>query len=271
VLRALILGMLQGGTEFLPVSSSGHLVLVPWLLGWSAPSLAFDAVLHWGTAIAVVVYFWREWVDMIHSALRSIVQRSFVDDEARLAWLIVLGAIPAAVLGYLLNDFFERLFSQPAVTAGFLLITAAFLLGSELLGRAVRRVDEINWKDALVVGFAQALAILPGISRSGSTISAGLIRGLRRDTAARYSFLLGTPVILGAGLFKLVDLVQGGDLAAQYPALLVGFFAAGAVGLGCIHFFLRYLRRRGLVPFAIYCTAAGIGCLIVAAVRGGGG
>jgi len=269
IFRSLVLGILQGATEFLPVSSSGHLVLVPWLLGWESPGLAFDAVMHWGTALAVVVYFWRDWVALVRSGLQSIRQRSFVNEQARLAWLIILGIIPAAVLGYLLDDFFEGLFGRPAMAGGFLLVTAALLVTSELLSRASRDVEEMNWKDALVVGLAQALAIVPGISRSGATISAGLARGLCRDLAARYSFLLGTPVILGAGLFKLVDLAQMGNLVAQAPSLLVGFVAAGIVGVGCIHFLLRYLRQRRLYPFAVYCAVAGIACLVVAAVRGG--
>jgi undecaprenyl-diphosphatase len=197
-------------------------------------------------------------------------QRSLAGEGARLAWLIVLGTVPAAVLGFFLDDFFERLFARPVMAAAFLLVTAIFLVASELLGRASRAVNEMNWKDALAIGLAQALAIVPGISRSGATISAGLARGLGRDAAARYSFMLGTPIVVAAGLFKLVDLVQEGSMLAQAPALAVGFLAAGLVGLGCIHFLLQYLRRRRLFPFAIYCAAVGILCLIVAVIRGAG-
>ena len=267
--QALVLGVLQGATEFLPVSSSGHLVLLPWLLGWDSPSLAFDAVVHWGTALAVIVYFWRDWITIAQAVFRSLLDRSLADSQARLAWFIVLGTIPAALIGYLLNDFFESMFGRPAAAAGFLLVTAVILALSERLGRRERGLDTLTWRDALLVGLAQALAILPGISRSGSTIAAGLARGLRRKPAARFSFLLATPIILGAGLLQVLDLVQMGGWAGQAPALVVGFVAAGAVGLSCIHFLMRYLQHRRLYPFAVYCAVAGVVCLLVPLVRGG--
>ena len=266
--QAFILGILQGATEFLPVSSSGHLVLVPWLLGWPASSLAFDAVVHWGTAVAVIIYFWRDWVTLVSAVWKSTILRSpDQESEARLAWLILLGTVPAALIGYLLEDFFEEMFTRPIAAACFLLVTAALLTTSERLGRRERDLDTLDWLDALLVGLAQALAIFPGISRSGSTIAAGLARGLRREPAARFSFLLATPVILGAGLLKVVDLAQTGGLAAQAPLLVVGFVAAGVVGFGCIHFLLRYLQRRPLYPFAIYCAVGSIVCLLIALVR----
>jgi len=267
--QALFLGFLQGATEFLPVSSSGHLVLVPWLLGWDSPGLVFDAVVHWGTALAVVVYFWRDWISIAQAVFRSLLDRSLADSQVRLAWFIVLGTIPAALLGYLLEDFFEAMFGRPAAAAGFLLVTAAILTISERLGRRERDLDTLTWLDALLVGLAQALAILPGISRSGSTIAAGLVRGLRREAAARFSFLLATPIIIGAGLLKVLALAQAGGLAAQAPTLAVGFVVAGAVGLGCIYFLMRYLQRRSLYPFAVYCAVASLLCLLVALVRGG--
>ncbi len=279
IIQAILLGILQGATEFLPVSSSGHLVLVPWLLGWSAPGLAFDAVVHWGTAVAVVVYFWRDWVALVGAAVRSLPQiisreggfskaNPVCDPEARLAWLILLGSVPAAVIGYLLDDFFEGMFARPVAAANFLLVTAALLVASERWGRRERGLATLTWPDALLVGLAQAVAIFPGISRSGATIAAGLSRGLQREPAARFSFLLATPIILGAGLLKLIDLAHAGGLGAQAPTLGVGFAAAAAVGLGCIHFLLRYLQNRRLYPFAVYCAAAGVACLLVALVRG---
>jgi undecaprenyl-diphosphatase len=268
LLHAFFLGILQGATEFLPVSSSGHLVLVPWLLGWESPGLAFGVVVHWGTALAIVVYFWRDWFALIQAALRSLYQRSLADPDARLFWLIVLGTIPAVPIGWKLEDFFEMLFARPVAAASFLLVTAVFLAASEHLGRRERDLDALTWLDALIIGLAQALAIFPGISRSGATIAAGLARGLRRESAARFSFLLATPIILGAGLLELVDLAQVGELTAQVPALIVGFLSAGVVGFGCIHFLLRYLRRRRLYPFAVYCAVAGVACLLVALVRG---
>ena len=298
ILHAFLLGVLQGATEFLPVSSSGHLVLVPWLLGWPAPGLVFDAVVHWGTAVAVVAYFWRDWVSLVRAALGSVwglllrilrtspsaekpqaggaiselepTAQSAPDcpPDARLAWLILLGTLPAAFAGWLLEDFFEGMFARPAAAAAFLLVTAALLTASERLGRRERDLATLACPDALLVGLAQALAIFPGISRSGATIAAGLARGLRREPAARFSFLLATPVILGAGLLKVVDLAQMGGLAVQAPTLVVGFLAAAVVGFGCIYFLLRYLQRRRLYPFAVYCAVAGVACLLVALIRG---
>ena len=266
--QAFILGVLQGATEFLPVSSSGHLVLVPWLLNWTASSLAFDAVVHWGTAVAVIAYFWRNWVTLASAFIKATILKSPDHKSgARMVWFILLGTIPAALLGYLLDDFFEAMFGRPTVAAGFLLVTATLLAASERMGRRERDLDTLDWLDALLIGLAQALAIFPGISRSGSTIATGLARGLRRESAAQFSFLIATPVILGAGLLKVLDLAQAGGLAAQAPALVVGFVTAGAVGLGCIHFLMHYLQRRSLYPFAIYCAAAGIICLIVAFAR----
>jgi len=299
ILQAILLGVLQGATEFLPVSSSGHLVLVPWLLGWSEPGLAFDTVVHWGTALAVVAYFWREWVWMVRAALRSLrrvltwrgsrtsssteglgagVDTSEPESpsepmrgsaaDSRLAWLVLLGTVPAALIGWLLDDFFEEMFARPMAAAAFLLVTAALLTASERLGRRERGLGELTWLDALVVGLAQAFAIFPGISRSGATISAGLARRLQREPSARFSFFLATPIILGAGLLQLVDLAQAGGLAAQAPTLIAGFLVAAVVGFGCIHFLLRYLQRHRLYPFAIYCAIAGVVCLLVALARG---
>jgi undecaprenyl-diphosphatase len=230
--------------------------------------LTFDAVVHWGTAVAVLVYFWRDWLALAGAALRSLRERSLVDPEARVAWLLLLGTVPGAALGYLLDDFFEGMFSRPAAAAIFLLVTAALLALSEWLGGQGRDLTSMRWPDGLVIGVAQALAIFPGISRSGATISAGLARGLRREAAARFSFLLSTPIILGAGLLKVIDLVQAGSLATQTPALTVGFVAAAVVGLGCIHFLLRYLRSHRLYPFALYCLSAGLLCLVVLLIRG---
>ena len=199
--QALILGILQGATEFLPLSSSGHLVLVPWILDWQPAGLVFDAVVHWGTALAVIVYFRRDWVALIGAALRSLRPGTPVEAEARLAWLIALGTIPAALIGYLLEGFFEGMFAQPVPAAGFLLLTATLLVLSERMGRRERDLEALNWSDVVLIGLAQALAILPGISRSGATIAAGLALGLRREQAARFSFHKIPPGKNGRPLF----------------------------------------------------------------------
>jgi len=276
--QALILGIIQGATEFLPVSSSGHLVLAPWLLGWNRPEsawyldptdpfqLAFDVVLHLGTILAVLVYFWRDWLDLIQGIFHAIRQRTIDDPKAKLALLIILGTIPAALIGFTLDEFFESMFQQEAAAAAFLLVTATFLFLTERLGRRERELEQMTWLDALLIGLGQALAIFPGISRSGATIATGLTRGLKREPAARFSFLLATPVILGAGAFKILDLAQAGDLTGRAPALVAGFLGASIVGFGCIYFLLRYLQRHRLYPFAIYCAALGSISLIIAAI-----
>lgn len=258
ITHTLFLGLLQGATEFLPVSSSGHLVLVPWLLGWPVPSLAFDALVHWATALAVLGYFWRDWVALLRGLWRAFHSRSWNEPGARLSALLVVGTIPGAVIGWLLEDFFEKVFSQPRAAAAFLLVTAVLLTLSERWVWRERKRDIPSWSGALVVGLAQALAIFPGISRSGATIAAGMTQGLRRRSAARFSFLLATPIILGAGFLQISELFQTGPLAIQALALLVGFLAALLMGLACIHFLLRYLQRRPLYPFAIYCALFGI-------------
>jgi undecaprenyl-diphosphatase len=264
--QALLLGIIQGATEFLPVSSSGHLVLVPWLLDWTeTPSLAFDTIVHLGTAIAVLIYFWRDWLALLQGGLHAIRRKSLADDKTRLIFWIIIGTIPAALLGYTLEDFFEDIFSKPIAVASFLLVTAMFLTLAERLGQRKKSLEQMTWLDALVIGCGQALAIVPGISRSGATIAAGLARKLDQTSAARFSFLLATPIILGVGGLKVLDLLEAGTLTVQIPLLITGFSSAGITGLGCIHFLMRYLQRRSLYPFAIYCGTIGITCLIVAA------
>lgn len=263
LIHAFLLGLLQGATEFLPVSSSGHLVLVPWFLGWPAPGLVYDALVHWGTAVAVVAYFWREWAALLGAAWRAVRRRSLADPQARLLALLILGTIPGAVIGWLLEDFFAGMFNRPAAASAFLLVTAAVLALSERFSSRERGMDHLSWVDVLAIGLAQAAAILPGLSRSGMTIAAGMGRGLRRESAARFSFLLSTPIILGAGLLQVWNLVQAGALAAQAPALVVGFLSALATGLACIHYLLRYLQRYPLYPFAVYCAGLGVLGLII--------
>ncbi len=276
--QALLLGLVQGATEFIPVSSSGHLVLVPWLLGWDKAPLAFDTTVHWGTLVAVVAVFWRDlwgllWAGLDElragsARLRGQVVVGRPTPQGRLAWAIVLGSLPAALAGFFLQDFFEDLFGKPTAAAGLLLATAAILTFSEWLGGRGRPLLAIGWLDALFVGLAQALAIMPGISRSGATIAAGLVRDVGREAAARFSFLLSTPVILGAGLFKLLDLAETGGLGDLAGALVVGFVVAAVSGYVCIRWLLAYLARRPLYVFAAYCGAFAVFNLLLAFLRG---
>ena len=278
--QALVLGILQGATEFIPVSSSGHLTLVPWLLNWQFDPLlkgAFDVLTHWGTLVAVVAVFWRDlWAlflgglrtlgGLLEGGIRGIASRAQQDSQGRLAWLIVIGSIPAAVLGLLLEDFFEILFGTPPLVSLLLLVTAGLLALSEWRGKKGREVEDLGVLDALLIGLGQALAIAPGISRSGATIASGLLRGIKREAAARFSFLLSTPVIVGAGIWQLKDLFEAGGEVALGP-MIAGFVASAVVGYACIRFLLGYLRRKGLYPFAIYCALAGTACLVISLVR----
>lgn len=274
IFRALVLGVVQGATEFIPVSSSGHLVVVPWLLGWhqdEASALLFDTVLHWGTLLAIFVFFWQDFLAIAKATLGSLVSRSLADVNARLGWFIVIGSIPAAVTGLLFKDFFEGLFNAPLAAGLFLLVTAALLAGSEQMTRHLRsrnRLDCLSWMDTVVIGLAQAIALAPGISRSGSTIAAGLARGVRRDAAARFSFLLGTPAFLGAGLLQMTDALSANSSAvlAQAPALIVGFVASAISGFLAIRFLLSYLRTRSLYVFAVYCALLGVFVIVLSFV-----
>jgi undecaprenyl-diphosphatase len=271
--QALILGLVQGVTEFIPISSSGHLVLVPWLLGWEEAPLAFDTMVHWGTLVAVLGVFWRELWGLLVAALKSLLailddSRAYDRVQARLAWAILLGSLPAALAGFFLADFFEELFGKPVAAAGLLLVTTGILTLSERLSRQERPMSAIGWSDALFIGGAQAFAIMPGISRSGATIAAGLTREIQREVAARFSFLLSVPVILGAGLFKLLELVTEGGLGDLVGAMAVGFVVAAVSGYVCIRWLLNYLARRPLYVFAVYCLLFGLFNLVVALVRG---
>jgi len=266
IVQALLLGIVQGLTEFIPVSSSAHLVLVPWIMGWKEADVAFDAVIHLGTLVAVVAFFWRDLWRLGLAWLASVRFRSLnPDPDRKLAWLILVGTVPAAVLGFLLQDWFESLFGQPGAVAVLLLVTGTILVLSERLSRREREMSQMGWLDTLAIGLAQAAAIAPGISRSGATIAAGLFRGLTREAAARYSFLLGTPIILGAGLLKLRDLFRSGALVTQAPELLIGFLAAAVTGYVCIQFLLRYVQRNTLTLFAVYCWLGGVGALALVA------
>ncbi len=254
--EALLLGMIQGATEFLPISSSGHLVIVPALLGWNEPSLELIAIAHVGTLLAVLVYF-REDIWAITRAVLTALgdRRPMATPEARLGWYILAGTVPAALAGLWFEDGLDAIFGAPQAAAAFLLVTAALLLLAERALNERLTLADMGWVDAILIGLAQMLALLPGISRSGSTIAAGIVRGLDRATAARYSFLLGIPAIAGAGLLSVVELAQSPANAGQVPGLLVSFAAAAVVGYLCIHFLLGWLRRRRLLPFAVYCVA----------------
>lgn len=271
LIQALILGILQGIAEFAPISSSAHLILVPWLFGWeegATSGLQFDVALHLGTLGAVLVYFRKELWILIKAGFASIFQGGIKGDPNRkLAWLLVLGTIPAALAGFFLEDTIDRIFHLGSDGQGIstqVVLAIAFMLAFfgllmylvERFARHERTLGQLSWWDAFLIGLAQTLALFPGVSRSGSTITAGMALGFRRDVAARYAFLLSVPITLGAGLKSVIDLVQewtaGAAGSSDLLVFLVGIVTAAISGYLCIHFLLEYLRTRTTMIFVIY-------------------
>jgi undecaprenyl-diphosphatase len=256
-LQALIMGVVQGLTEFLPISSSGHLIIVPALLGWTDPfidSLEFSVMLHMGTLVAVLVYFWRDWAVLIPAFFAAIRDRSLGGDPLRrLAWLLAVTTVPAIIVGVLFNDFIETSIRRPETVAVLLVVGAIIIWLADRWGPQTRRMEGLSFGEAFGIGAAQALALFPGISRSGISISAGRILGLDRDSAARFSFLMSAPIIAGAGAWEALKVVRGQGTVAIEPApLLVGFVTAMVAGLAAIHFLLRWVSRHPLTIFAVY-------------------
>jgi undecaprenyl-diphosphatase len=271
-LQALILGAVQGATEFLPISSSGHLVLAPWLLGWELePDAAFlfDVLVQWGTLAAVLAYFRSDLADLLRGAWRGIRSlRPLQDRHSRLFWLLLASSIPGAAAGLALKRPVQAAFENPMTVSAFLLLTAALLAVSERIGERTRSLTAITWVDALWIGVAQALALFPGVSRSGATIAGGLSRDLRRPEAARFSFLMSVPIMLGAGLIALKDLSElTGGRALTLP-LLIGFAASAVVGYIAIRWLIAYLSRRPLTIFVVYCTVAGLTGILLSGLYG---
>lgn len=263
ILRALFLGALQGATEFLPVSSSGHLVIVPALLGWPASSLTFDVAVHWATALAVLVYFRQDWARLLAGAWHGLRSR---DDRAgpelRFLLLLAVATLPAVAAGLVAQEPLERAIAHDPealarLAAALLLVSGAVLFVSDRLATGDRLADDVRTRGAIGVGLAQAAAILPGISRSGATIAAGLGAGLTRPEAARFSFLLATPIILGAGLLQLADVLREGLRPGEPAVLAAGFVSAAFVGYVAIGWLLRYLQRARLTVFVVYLWIAG--------------
>lgn len=267
-IEAIILGIIQGATEFLPISSSGHLILLPSILNLEEPNLNAIAIAHQGTLLAVLIYFRKDLWQILRALLAGLLDRApMAKAESRLGWYIALGTVPAIVLGLLFADTIDEVLARPEAAAVALILTGIILIIGEQLVTGRKRLSDMRWHDALIIGVAQALALVPGISRSGVTISTGLARGLNRETAARYSFLLGVPAIAGAGLIAAVELSQSPSAAEQIPQLLVTFAAAAVVGYACIHFLLNWLRQRTLYLFAAYCIIFGASYLALSWIQ----
>ncbi|HTS15365.1 MAG TPA: undecaprenyl-diphosphatase UppP [Candidatus Sulfotelmatobacter sp.] len=262
VIQAVVLGLIQGLTEFLPISSSWHLIVAPRLLGWDDPflnSAAFDVLLHMGTLVALLLYFWADLWRYLRAFLTSLAQRRIgADPDRRLAWLLLITIVPGALLGALGESFFDTFFREhsAAFLVVLMLVGAAILWLADRLGTRTRDLDGLGVRDAVVIGAGQALALFPGISRSGITISAGLYLGLTREAAARFSFLLAVPIIAGAGVWKGRELLSGGLASGDVLPLAAGFLAAVIAGVVAIVGMLGYLRRHSYDVFVGYRVLA---------------
>ena len=266
--QAIVLAIVQGLTEFLPISSTAHVTLFPWFLHWQDPGLTFDVALHAGTLFAVFAYFWRMWWDMIRAAsgVRGSVPDPEVQHQRMLFWFLVAGTIPGGIAGYLFEHAAETRFREPVVIGTSLIVVALIMWAGERMQEdVVAAVTRVGLSDALVVGVAQAFAVIPGVSRSGITMAAGLFRSMTRETAARFSFLLSTPLIAGACLKKGLEIRHEGLAPDMRLPFVVGIIVSGIVGYLVIAALLRFLEHRTFKPFIIYRIALGLVVLAHAA------
>ena len=271
--QAIVLGLLQGISELFPVSSLGHSVILPSLLGWNihqndAYFLAFLVATHLATALVLLGFFWQDWVRIVKGLGRSLRDRGIdpADTDAKLAWLLILGTIPAGILGLTLEHKLRSVFASPESASIFLMLNGLLLYGAELLRRRAPQTDEdddariakqVGWGGAFGIGAAQALALIPGFSRSGATMGGGLVAGLSNKDAARFAFLLATPIILAAAVLKLPDLFGSTGNGVRGQAL-VGALCSAATAYLSVRFLMRFFETNTLLPFAIYCGAAGL-------------
>ena len=271
IVEAVVLGIIQGLTEFLPVSSTAHLALTPWLVtqlglaNWSDPGLTFDVALHAGTLVAILLYFWRTWIQIVRAALGGkVVRFSEVRDderdltleektnERRLLWFMIIATIPAAAAGALLEKRIETTFRAPELVASMLIVVAIIMWIAERSSGFYKPLTQIGFGDALIVGICQAFAVVPGVSRSGITITGGLFRDFTREAAARFSFLLSTPIIAGAALLKLHHVLKEGLPPEMVTGFVVGMIVSAIVGYITISWFIRYLQLKTLTVFIVY-------------------
>lgn len=262
VFQAILIGLLQGLTEFIPISSSAHLELAPWIFGWEGDgligSLAFDVFLHLGTLVALIGYFWRDWIRLVAALVASVRERHIgTDPDRRLVWLLALATVPAALIGFVGEDLIDDVLHRESDTvrlaiAGFLVVGAIALWLADQYGSRRRHVESLGPAGALAIGLSQSLALLPGISRSGITIAGGLALGLTREAAARFAFLLATPITLGAGLYGSRNLLVESHTATEWLAIGGGFVAAAISGMLAIGFLLAWLHQRSVAVFSVY-------------------
>jgi undecaprenyl-diphosphatase len=274
ILQAIILGFVQGLGEFLPISSTAHLILAPYFFGWSDPGLAFDVALHAGTLVAVLAYFWKDWIEILKLGIQEISNFKFLISKQipmtnnqiskkyeytpQTLWLLIIATIPGVLAGYFLEASAETVLRNPLITAGALFLLGLILYLADKYLQHRKNLEQVSWKDALIIGLSQAVAIIPGISRSGATITAGLWLGLSRKSAARFSFLLSTPIILGATILKLPELFQSG---INWP-IIWGILASALTGYAAIKYLLLFIEKVGYGIFFWYRTLLASGIII---------
>ncbi len=267
ILHAILLGIIQGLTEFIPVSSTAHLLIAQHLLNIPADeaAFAFSVLVQLGTIVSLVIYFWKDLLKIVVDTFKNLGGlRNFktLPDNAKMGWYIVIATIPALLAGVLLKKYVEALFGMPLTEAAIRLFAAAILLTlAETFGKRTRQLKSMTWLDALIVGLMQVIAVFPGASRSGTTISGGMFRGFDRPSAARFAFLMSVPVMLAAGAYEALDLFKMPDVGQFLPLVSVGFITAAIVGWFAIRWLLNYLNKNSLYVFAAYCAVAGLVCV----------
>jgi len=253
-LQPLVFGIVQGLTEFLPVSSTAHLTLLPFFTGWQDPGLAFDVALHIGTLVAVIAFFWKDWLNIFSSALTGYKKEGLEGFKKEALYFLIIATIPGAFFGILFEKKAETVFRSPLLIAITLIVVGAILYWADKKHQGVRKLKDVGLKDALVVGFSQALAVIPGFSRSGTTIAAGLYRGLDKISAARFSFLLSTPIIMGAAIVELPRLIRSGIDSA----VIIGIISSMIFGYLSIKYMLKFLEKYGYAIFFWYRLLLGL-------------
>jgi undecaprenyl-diphosphatase len=267
--QVIVYAIIQGLTEFLPVSSTAHLVLVPWLMHWEDPGLTFDVALHLGTLLALVGYYWKDWIDILGVAVggRPSLSRQHYGEQRRLLWWMVAATLPAGLAGYLFERYVENQARRPFVIATSLIVVAGLMYWAEHREHKDKRITQITFLDALFIGVAQAVALIPGVSRSGITITAGLFRGLNREASARFSFLLATPVIAGAALKKTLEIHRTGLTPEMHAPFICGIILSAVVGWITLRILTFFYAKHSLDGFAIYRIALGLFILMVGFLR----
>ena len=260
ILQAVIFGLAQGLGEFLPISSSAHLVLIPWLLRWTDPGLTFDVALHVGTLVAVVLYFWKDWLQLI---IKGFTEARSV--KGRLFWYLVVATLPGAIGGFLLEKKAETVFRSPMLIAIMLILMGILLYWADRRSTKKMEMDKITFGTSLLVGISQVLAIIPGVSRSGITMTTGLLMGLTREGAARFSFLLSTPIIFGAAMVKLPGVFSNPSVITT--DFMIGMLVSCITGIASISFLLRYVQTKDFLPFVWYRFIVGAVVIVISMVR----